>query len=503
MNLNKSIKEKETDAKFAFEKGVNFLNNKDYDNAETEFLASLRLVPNRASVIYNLVHIYYLSKNVKKLETLIDRCEDIKNTKEIKLALAYKEYFNKNYEESIKIAESLINYFFLQTEDDQILFLLALNYKCLDNYLKTLNIYRKILFRNRDDDVILENIGFFFLEQGKIKKAYHYLKKGHDINPKENNILWNISMCQFKTGDLYNGFKLFEKRWDVPASGRKKFTNIQSVRDINEIYNKKILIWDEQGLGDTIQFSRFVLDILKYTNNITLVVNKKLKILLSFLNKDILVEEYDSLKNYNHFDFQIPICSLPMLMGIKKKSDILYSKLDIQGKNLNIDNSIFSKDKLNMGFAISGNPNYRFDKFRSIDFKDFENFLAIENINFFKLNTDIKQQDLLRFYSYKFHDLGNKDFYELSFYLKKLDLVVSVDTSIIHLCGTLNIPSILLLSFNSDWRWFDDEIKTVWYPSVRIIKQKKMNNWQFVLDNLFKDIQDIYYKKFNKSLLNI
>ena len=501
MNLNKS--KKETDAKLAFEKGVNFLNNKDYDNAETEFLASLTLVPNRASVVYNLVHIYYLSKNVKKLDTLIDQCEDIKNTKEIKLALAYKEYFNKNYKESIKIAESLINYFFLQTEDDQILFLLALNYKCLGNYLKTLNIYRKILFRNRDDDAILENIGFFFLEQGKIKKAYHYLKKGHDINPKENNILWNISMCQFKTGDLYNGFKLFEKRWDVPASGRKKFTNIQSVRDINEIYNKKILIWDEQGLGDTIQFSRFVLDILKYTNNITLVVNKKLKILLSFLNKDILVEEYDSLKNYNHFDFQIPICSLPMLMGIKKKSDILYSKLDIQGKNLNIDNSIFSKDKLNMGFAISGNPNYRFDKFRSIDFKDFENFLAIENINFFKLNTDIKQQDLLRFYSYKFHDLGNKDFYELSFYLKKLDLVVSVDTSIIHLCGTLNIPSILLLSFNSDWRWFDDETNTVWYPSVRIIKQKTMNNWQFVLDNLFKDIQDIYYRKFNKSLLNI
>ena len=90
MNLNKSIKE--TDAKLAFEKGVNFLNNKDYDAAEIEFLASLTLVPNRTSVIYNLVHIYYLSKNVNKLETLIDKCKDIKNTKEIKLATAYKEY---------------------------------------------------------------------------------------------------------------------------------------------------------------------------------------------------------------------------------------------------------------------------------------------------------------------------------------------------------------------------------------------------------------------------
>ena len=78
-------------------------------------------------------------------------------------------------------------------------------------------------------------------------------------------------------------------------------------------------------------------------------------------------------------------------------------------------------------------------------------------------------------------------------------MVVSVDTSIIHLCGTLNIPSILLLSFNSDWRWFDDETTTVWYPSVRIIKQKKINNWQFVFDNLHKEFENIYYQKLNKS----
>jgi len=496
MDFNKD--KKILDAKISFEEGIKFLKNEDYNSAEIQFLKSLDLIPNRPSVIYNLVHIYIKSKSIEKLEILIDQCKEIQKTKEIRLAIAYKEYFSKRYEESIKIAEGLIDYFFLKKEDDQVLFLLALNYKSLGNYLKTLNIYRKILFRYRDDDVILENIGYFFLEQGKIKKAYHYFKKGYDINPKENNILWNMSMCQFKIGDLYNGFKLFEKRWEIAAADKKKFINIQSVTDINEIHNKKILIWDEQGLGDTIQFSRFVLDLLKYTKDITLVVNKKLKKLLSFLSVDILVEEYDSLKNYNNFDFQIPICSIPSLLDIKRKSDIVYKRLEIQ-EDLNIDNSIFLRDKLNVGFAISGNPNYRFDKFRSIDFKNFEKFLAIDKINFFKLSANIKQQDLLRFNSYNIHDLGHKNFYELSFYLKKLDLVVSVDTSIIHLCGTLNIPSILLLSFNSDWRWFDDETTTVWYPSVRIIKQKKINNWQFVFDNLHKEFENIYYQKLNKS----
>jgi len=501
MDLNKD--KRTFDAKIAFEDGIEFLKNEDYDSAEIKFLKSLELVPNRASVIYNLIHIYIKCKNKEKLEKLIDQCRDIEKTREIKLAIAYKEYFNKCYEKSIKISESLIDYSSLKREDDQVLFLLALNYKNLGNYLKTLNIYRKIFFRNRDDDAILENIGYFFLEQGKINKAYHYFKKGYDINSNENNILWNISMCKFKVGDLHNGFKLFEKRWDISGAGKKKFTNIKSVRSINEIYNKKILIWDEQGLGDTIQFSRFVLDLLKYTKNITLVVNKKLKKLLSFLSSDILVEDYDSLKNHDYFDFQLPICSIPALLGIKKKSDIVYKKLEIKEQNFNINDSIFSKDKLNIGFAISGNTHYRFDKFRSINFKDFENFLTINKIKFFKLNTNIKQQDLLRFYSYKIHDLGDKDFYELIFYLKKLDLVVSVDTSIIHLCGTLNIPSILLLSFNSDWRWFDDETKTVWYPSVKIIKQKKINNWQFVFDRLLEHLQNIYSQKFNKSLFDI
>ena len=70
MDFNKNNFE----AKFAFEKGLEFLNNKDYENAEAKFLESLRLVPNRTSVVYNLVHIYYRSKNLKKLQILIIFC---------------------------------------------------------------------------------------------------------------------------------------------------------------------------------------------------------------------------------------------------------------------------------------------------------------------------------------------------------------------------------------------------------------------------------------------
>ena len=106
-------------------------------------------------------------------------------------------------------------------------------------------------------------------------------------------------------------------------------------------------------------------------------------------------------------------------------------------------------------------------------------------------------QELLDYNSYNIIDLSDKDFSDLSHLVKDLDLVISADTSIIHLSGILGINSILLLNFNSDWRWFDSYKTTPWYPSVKIIKQKKLNDWGPVFDQLNDEIKFIHKKKFN------
>ena len=80
---------------------------------------------------------------------------------------------------------------------------------------------------------------------------------------------------------------------------------------------------------------------------------------------------------------------------------------------------------------------------------------------------------------------------EIAEYIKNLDLVISSDTSIIHLAGILNKKSILLLNYNSDWRWFDDNNKTIWYPSIDIIKQEKFDNWNEVFVKLENKIKKL------------
>ena len=143
------------------------------------------------------------------------------------------------------------------------------------------------------------------------------------------------------------------------------------------------------------------------------------------------------------------------------------------------------------------NPNYPNDEYRSIPLKYFYNLLSYKNVNFYKLFKDLRVSELFDFNSYNIKDLGEKNFLDLSYAIKELDLVISADTSIIHLCGILGVNSILLLNFNSDWRWFDDDKTTIWYPSVKIIKQKEFNNWHNVFDELIKELKNKYSEIFS------
>ena len=357
-----------------------------------------------------------------------------------------------------------------------------------------LKIYKKILKKNRNHFEAYYNIGELLFELGKIKQAYFFFKKSYKINESNIPTLWNMSLCALTLKDFDNGFLLYETRWKRKNFQIKKFTHIKLANNINDIFNQKILVWDEQGFGDTIQFSRFVIYLLKYTNNVTFVVNKKLKDLFSCLDSRIKIFDYESL-NQEIFDFQIPICSLPNLLKISDIKEIPYYKLELS-KNVG-KVQVINKNKLNIGLAWSGNPNYPNDEYRSIPLKYFYNLLSYKNVNFYKLFKDLRVSELFDFNSYNIKDLGEKNFLDLSYAIKELDLVISADTSIIHLCGILGVNSILLLNFNSDWRWFDDDKTTIWYPSVKIIKQKEFNNWHNVFDELIKELKNKYSEIFS------
>ena len=467
-------------AKQLFQLGLNNLQDENYDHAEEKLLECLKLVPNRISTLQNLIAIYIATEQKNKLKDILNSHKHLINEYEIQYGIAFDQYFDQNYSKSIEICKKLIN---LDNFKYSVSDLLASNFKKQKLFLQTLKIYKNKL-KEKKDYLTYYNIGTLFFDLGRINKAIYYFKKSEDLKKIDNSNLWNLSLCYLTLGNLDKGFKLYEYRWLKKLNKPiKKFENIKTPLNTDEIINRNILISDEQGLGDTIQFSRFVIELLKFTKKITFVVNDKLVKLLSNLDKNINVIQYENLKT-NDFDFHLSLCSLPLFLRIKDINDISYYPLNLNNNNDKIN---FDKNNINIGLSWSGNPNFPLDEYRSISFENFKEILNIKKINFFKLSQNVRNQEFLDYHSFSnLFDLGDKSLFEVSEVLKELDLVISSDTSIIHLAGILDVKSILLLNYNSEWRWFEDDKKTVWYPSVEIIKQKTFNSW----DNVFYELKE-------------
>tara|TARA_Y100001936_G_scaffold213948_1_gene223321 strand:- start:86 stop:1552 length:1467 start_codon:yes stop_codon:yes gene_type:complete len=482
---NKNLEE----AKIFFTEGLKFLQEENYQEAEIKFIKSLDLSPSRLSIIHNLISIYINTNQKNKLKKLLENYKNLSEEKEILYGKAFSFYFENNYLDSIAVCKKIVEFqeFKFSIQD-----LLASNFKKQKKFLDALKLYKQKL-KEKKNHLVFYNIGLLFSELGRTRIAKYYFNKCREIKKDDHTNLFSLALCKLKLKDFENGFLLYENRFKKQNPIELKFQHIKSPNFLSEIKDKKILIWDEQGLGDTLQFSRFVIDLLKFTDQITFVVNSKLSQILSGLDKNILVKSYDNLNSEN-FDYQIPLCSLPKYLDIKTTEEINFFSLKYINK---FDNHLLlDNKKLNIGIAWSGNKEYFLDTYRSIPFKYFKNILNLKDINFFKLSKDLRDEDKDKFTLYpNLIDLSKRSLAEVSDYIKHLDLVISSDTSIIHLAGILNKKSILLLNYNSDWRWFDGINNTVWYPSVQVIKQSKFNSWNEVFTKLEKKLEKLKLDK--------
>jgi tetratricopeptide (TPR) repeat protein len=473
------------EAKKIFAEGIKLIQNENFSLAEKKFIKCLDLFPGRLSVIHNLISIYIKTNQKEKLSKILENYKNLAQEKEILYGTAFHQFFLKNFSKSIELCKQIIQYPQFQESIED---LLASNYKKKKLFLDALKIYKKKLMKNKNA-LNYYNIGNLFSDLGKTQTAYYYLSKSKSIKNDDYSTLWNLSLCALRLKYFKEGFLLYENRWlKKNDPGKKKFNQIKLPSDLNEVINKNILIWDEQGLGDTLQFSRFVIELLKFSKKITFVVNSKLSEILSGMHKNIKVTSYENL-DLNSFEYQIPLCSLPKYLNIKDLKDINYYQIQTRISN---NKDLIKNNNLNIGISWSGNPNYSLDNYRSISFKQFKDLFKIENINFYKLSQNVRTEEYLEFSSLSnLTDFGEKSLYEVSQIIPNLDLVISSDTSIIHLAGILNVKSYLLLNYNSDWRWFNDKKDTIWYPSVEIIKQDSFDSWDNVIKELKTKIENL------------
>jgi len=374
----------------------------------------------------------------------------------------------------------------------------GISLKELKRYEEALASYNKAIALKHDCHEAWSNQGVTLNELKHYEDALASFDKAIEIKSNYYDAYWNKALTQLVTGNFKDGWKNYEYRWKKTKADPMRHQHFQTLTNLNGISGKKVLVWSEQGYGDTIQFSRYIEKLIELEADVIFEVQEPLKALFkqSFARAKIINQD----EAFGCIDFQIPLISLPLLFCTNienipsKKSYIQVNKekLIYWKKKLNIEYK-----KINIGIACSGNINNTNDKNRSIDLKFFE---QIENqASLFIIQKELRKNDydfLNKNKKIKFLGEEINSFNDSAAIIEIMDLVITVDTSLAHLSSAIGKPTFILLPWSPEWRWLIDRNDSPWYPTATMFRQPNLGDWEAVIKKIVLQLNLDYQQKF-------
>jgi len=356
----------------------------------------------------------------------------------------------------------------------------ALAYRKTKNYLEAIANYTATIRLKPDHFQAYNNRGFAYRELGRFNDAIKDFIKSSKINGQFHEGYWNASLGLLAIGEYEKGWRLYEYRWSSASftSPRRNFpAPIWLGKE--SLNGKTILLHSEQGLGDTLQFCRYVPLVEKLGGQVILEVEKPLIGILQSLSRKVqIIEKSTPLPD---FDYHCPLMSLPLAFATTLET--IPSKcpyLTVNESRVKFWKAkLGSAEKPRVGVVWRGNSAHANDFNRSISLHYIVTILSPE-IDWISLQKDPSPEETETLKkTTKINNLGDvfTDFAETGAICKSMDAILSVDTSIAHLGGALGVPVFLLLPYIADARWFLDRNDSPWYPNTNIFRQTPHRDW--------------------------
>lgn len=399
------------------------------------------------------------------------------------------------------------------------------------NFNESINWYKKALDLKPDDQKSYNNLGVALLKLGKPEDSVTCLEKAIEIDSEymeacrnlteayretgdlekalaccENAlslsdtdalVRWNRALIWLLQGDFKRGWIEYEWRWEKENTLKRAIDAGQRWNG-EDLSGKTLFVYEEQGMGDTIHFIRY-LPLIKTLGGI--VIFEVIPPLIRLVEPSALFDRlYVGIKNQDtrpadRFDFHIPLLSLPGMFKTVLETipdRVPYLKADSQLVTI-WKKRINNEDKFKIGIVWAGHPDHLNDHNRSVLLSKFEAINSLDGISLFSLQkekyerwTDIIPAELFE------KDLGEEisDFADTAAIIENLDLVISVDTAVVHLAGALGKNVWTLVPFSPDWRWMTDREDSPWYPTMRLFRQPAPGDWDSVFKRVIKCLRE-------------
>ncbi len=328
---------------------------------------------------------------------------------------------------------------------------------------------------------IRQNLGIALKDMGRLAEAEAAWRVAEAMRPDDPMVKFNIATLQLLAGRLAEGWEGHEYRWQLEDQELQPFP--APLWDGRVVQAGTLLLYSEQGLGDTIEFCRYV-PMAAARARTVLLVTPQTRRLLTDLHPDVrVITDGDAVPEHA---FQCPLLSLPRAFGttletIPGATPYLHAEPAAAAR---WRDRLDTLGGLRVGLVWAGNPKYLYDCFRSIPLAAFTRLLAQPGVSFVSLQKGPpagERQALPA--GGRLHDWTAElpDLADTAALIDGLDLVIGVDTAVSHLAGALGKPVWLLNRFNADWRWLLGRDDSPWYPTLRQFRQTQPGDWKGVI----------------------
>ena len=357
----------------------------------------------------------------------------------------------------------------------------------LERHDEAIASYRSALAIKPDDVEAHNNLGLALSDLNRQTEAIALFRKALALKPDFAEAHWNRGLALLTIGDLKNGWEDYEWRWRAKvAAPMPIFPRPLWLGDADP-RGKTVLLHADQGFGDTIQFVRYVPMVAARGARVVLQVRSRLKELMtSLVGVDLVVSHGDPLPA---FDYHCPLSSLPRAFGTRLESipaEIPYLRASAD-RAAKWEALLAGHARPRIGLTWSGDHSNRKLRNRFISLARLRPLLSAPGVSFVSLQKDMSDEDARMLDGFpEITNLGDEqdNFADTAAAVSLLDLVISVDTAIVHLAGALGKPVWVLLPFTQDWRWLLEREDSPWYPSARLFRQPRMGDWDSVVERV-------------------
>jgi Flp pilus assembly protein TadD len=343
--------------------------------------------------------------------------------------------------------------------------------------------YQRVVQLKPDYAEAQNNLGGWHQLRGQRAEAMACFERALALKPDFAIAHYNQALLHLLQGELETGFREYEWRWGFLP--RRHFT-LPLWRG-QPLAGKRILLHAEQGLGDSIQFLRYVPMVAAAGGQVALEVPQPLLRLAQEIPEvSRAIQCGEALPEY---DWQCPLMSLPLAFRTRLDTipaQVPYLRIPVAARR--------KADRLNwrgtaprVGLVWAGSPKHKKDRDRSIPSRLLDGLSKAAGVEFCSLQVgdEASQANALGIQALAPHI---EDLADTAALLERLDLLISVDTAVAHLAGALGIPAWVLLPFAPDWRWLLERADSPWYPSIRVFRQPRPGDWASVLDEVHQEL---------------